>query len=142
LILVRIDDARGLRARTVIAPEGPPLQILLDGGIGGAGGMAIQHGYGMNRFELPPGIGGAGGDGGAAEILYDDTAPELEREVMIINRGGPGGFGGGGAGLPGRPGPLPRSEPVPVRRLFHDELAHGVPVRVHGALAPTANQSI
>ena len=34
------------------------------------------------------------------------------------------------------------SEPAPVRRLFHDELAHGVPVRIHGAIEPAANQSI
>jgi hypothetical protein len=142
LILVRIDDMRGLRARTVIAPEGPPLQIILDGGGGGAGGMAIQNGYGLNRFEIPPGVGGGGGDGGAAEILYDDTAPELERTVLIINRGGPAGTGGGGNGRPGRPGPLPRTEAAPVRRLFHDELAHGVPVRIHGAIEPAANQSI
>ncbi len=142
LILVRIDDARGLRARTVIAPEGPPLQILLDGGVGGAGGVEIRNGYGVNLFEIPGGVGGSGGDGGAAEILYDETAPELERKVVIVNRGGPGGAGGGGTGSPGRPGPLPRSEPAPVRRLFHDELARGVPVRIHGAIEPAANQSI
>jgi hypothetical protein len=142
LILVRIDDARGLRARTVFAPDGPALQILLDGGVGGSGGVEIRHGYGANLFEIPGGIGGVGGDGGAAEILYDDTAPELERKVLIVNRGGPGGTGGGGAGSPGRPGPLPRSEPAPVRQLFRDELAHGVPVRIHGAIEPAANQSI
>ena len=44
--------------------------------------------------------------------------------------------------LSGRPGPLPCSEPAPVRRLFRDELAHGVPVLVRGALEPTANRSI
>ena len=142
LILVRIDDARGLRARTVIAPDGPPLQILLDGGVGGSGGVEIRNGYGVNRFEIPPGIGGDGGDGGAAEILYDATAPELESKVVIVNRGGPGGAGGGGPGSSGRPGPLPRAEPAPVRRLFHDELAHDVPVRIHGAIEPAANQSI
>ena len=70
LILVRVDDGRGIRARTVMAPEGPPLQLLLDGGVGGAGGLAIRNGYGVNRFEIPPGIGGDGGDGGAAEIFY------------------------------------------------------------------------
>jgi hypothetical protein len=118
------------------------LQILLDGGVGGAGGAEIRNGYGVNLFEIPAGIGGGGGDGGAAEIVYDDTAPELERKVMIINRGGPGGSGGGGNGSPGRPGPLPRTEPGPVRRLFHDELAHGVPVRIRGAIEPAANQSI
>ena len=116
-----------------MAPEGPPLQILLDGGVGGAGGLAIRNGYGVNRFEIPPGMGGEGGDGGAAEIFYDGTAPELERKVVIINRGGPGGGGGAGNGSPGRPGPLPRTHPEAVRRLFTDELAHGVPVRIHGS---------
>ena len=141
LILVRIDDARGLRARTVIAPDGPPLQILLDGGVGGAGGAEILNGNG-SIFKIPAGMGGGGGDGGAAEIFYDDTAPELERRVVIINRGGPGGGGGGGTGGPGRPGPLPRTAPAPVRRLFQDELARGVPIRIHGAIEPAANQSI
>jgi len=142
LVLVRIDDARGLRARTVIALDGPPLEILLDAGAGGAGGMEIRNGYGINRFEIPPGMGGDGGDGGAAEILYDDTAPELERKVVIVNRGGAGGPGAGGTGSPGRSGPLPRSEPAPVRQLFRDELAHGVPIRIHGAIEPTKNESI
>jgi hypothetical protein len=130
LILVRIDDARGLRARTVISPDAPPLQIVLDGGAGGSGGSVLT------------GPGGDGGDGGAAEILYDDAAPELERKVVIVNRGGPGGTGGGGNGRAGRPGPLPRTEPESVRGLFHDEIAHGVPIRIHGAIEPAKNQSI
>ncbi|HEY4393002.1 MAG TPA: hypothetical protein VGP64_03020 [Polyangia bacterium] len=148
LVIVRVDDPRGLRARTIISPDGPPLQILLDGGNGGMGGMALVHGYGLNRIEIPGGPGGDGGDGGAAEIYYDDAAPELEHKVVVFNRGGPGGGGGGGgsggagSGRSGRAGPLPRATPAPARRLFSDELAHGVPIRVQGALEPAANQAI
>jgi hypothetical protein len=42
--------------------------------------VGFQSGYGINRIETPAGIGG---DGGAGEIVYDDTAPELERKVVI-----------------------------------------------------------
>ena len=42
-------------------------EIVLDGGVGGSGGVEIRNGYGVNRFEIPAGVGGAGGDGGAAE---------------------------------------------------------------------------
>ncbi len=67
-----------------------------------SGGVAFQTGgYGINQLlQIPAGVGGGGGDGGAAEILYDDTAPELERKVVIVNRGGPGGRGAGGPVVP------------------------------------------
>ena len=80
-----------------------------------------------------------------AKDFYDEDAPALQRKVVIFNRGGPGGVGGGGGvssatnGRSGRAGPLPRGTPASARRLFSDELAHGVPIRVHG---PTASQSI
>ena len=142
LVLVRVDDARGLRARTVVAPGGPPLQIFLDGGSGGMGGPGIERGYGVYARTTPSGIGGNGGDGGGAEIEYDEDSPELEKMVVVFNRGGGGGVGGGGAGQPGRQGSIPRTHAAPVRQLFHDELAHGVPVHVHGALEPAKNESI
>jgi hypothetical protein len=152
LILVRVDDARGMRARAVISPDGPPLQIFLDGGAGGPGGLPsvpLQQPSASSMWGAPmpgpwnfPGQGGAGGDGGAAAIGYDDAAPELEGKVLIVNRGGLGATSVSGNGPTGRPGPLPRTEPIPVRRLFPDEIAHGVSIRVHGAVEPAKTPSL
>jgi hypothetical protein len=157
LILVRVDDARGMRARTVISSDGPPLQIFLDGGVGGVGGFPLAPGPWPYGPMGPPfwgatawgvtgpwnftGPGGAGGDGGAAEIGYDEAAPELEGKVVIVNRGGSGGAGCCGSGRAGRPGPLPRTARVPVRHLFEEEIAHGVRIRVRDALDRAAGQS-
>lgn len=70
-----------------------------------------------------------GHDGGSAEIIYDETAPELESKVAIINRGGQGGYGEGGTGRSGRPGALPRVSRAPADVIFHDEIAHGFNIR-------------
>jgi hypothetical protein len=144
LVLVRVDDARGMLVRTVLAAEAPPLQICVDGGPGGVGGVSFQAGYpvGPLHVELPQGMGGDGGEGGTAVVSYDRDAPELERRVVVLNRGGPGGMGPYGRGRPGRNGPVPRSNPGDVRELFRDELAHGLPVQVHGAVDRTTNKSI
>jgi hypothetical protein len=93
LTLVRIDDLFGLRARTVFGPAAPPLQVFVDGG--------------------------PGGDGGSASIYYDVESPELERKVIVYNRGFIGG----------RDGPLPRTHPERASALFSDEIRHGIKVR-------------
>src|SRR6476659_3963797 len=38
LVLARVDEGSAMRGRTLFAPDGPPLQIVLDCGAGGLGG--------------------------------------------------------------------------------------------------------
>jgi hypothetical protein len=123
LVLVRVEDLAGVRARTVLSPDGPPLQIFLDGGAGGLGG-------------------GDGGDGGAALIVYEEGQPELEGRVRVFNRGGPAGASADASGRPGRQGAIPRTEPASARVLFREEIEHGAPIRIHGVVDPSAKQSI
>jgi hypothetical protein len=123
LVLVKVEDAAGVRARTVLSPDGPPLQIFLDGGAGGLGG-------------------GDGGDGGAALIVYEEGQPELEQRVKVFNRGGPAGAGADTTGRPGRQGAIPRTEPGSARLLFREEIEHGAPIRIHGVVDPSAKRSI
>jgi hypothetical protein len=99
LVLVRIEDAAGIRTRTLLSSSAPPLQLFLDGG---------------------PGAGvGDGGDGGSAEVLYDGYVPDCQRRVQIINRGGPGVRAG-------RPGAIPRETAVSGEKLFREELSRGL----------------
>jgi hypothetical protein len=142
LVIARIEDGSGIRARTVFSPA-TPLQILLDGGPGGMGGPTSEFSVGaLSLAHGSAGVGGDGGDGGGAEISFDESAPELERKVIVTSRGGQGGFGQMGSGRPGRAGALPRFTPAPARALFRDELAHGVPIRVPAAGGPTRHESI
>jgi hypothetical protein len=139
LVLVRVDDVSGIRARTLFLPGGPPLQVVLDGGGGGAADM---RGMLFGAAAAHP-QGGDGGDGGAAEIAYDEAFPELERKIIVVNRGGPGGAGRAGStnGRPGRPGAMPRVTKTSATALFSDEIAHGVPIR-RAQAASTAGSSI
>jgi hypothetical protein len=142
LVIARLEDASGIRGRTVFSPA-TPLQIFLDGGPGGMGGPSSDLSVGsLTVGHGSAGVGGDGGDGGGAEISFDESAPELERKVIVTSRGGQGGFGQMGSGRPGRPGALPRFTPAPARTLFRDELAHGVPIRVPAAGGATRHESI
>jgi hypothetical protein len=143
LVIVRIDDGTGIRARTVFQPDGPPLQVFLDGGPGGPGGEPIstRNGWGVSTVRIPGGPGGDGGDGGAAEIGYDQAFPELERKIAVYNRGGVGGGGPEGAGRPGRPGAIPRSVGTSATSLFSDEIARGFPIKVPTPV-PAADRAI
>jgi len=128
LVLVRVDDASGMRGRTLLRSDAPPLQIVIDGGPGGPADprrSLVKTVVGQGRLPY----GGGGGDGGAAEISFDQSFPELERKVVVLNRGGLGGPGVRGYGRPGRPGAIPHAAPAPVEMLFGDEIARGVPIR-------------
>jgi hypothetical protein len=132
LVIARVEDGSGIRARTLFSPT-TPLQIFLDGGSGGMGGPPSDLSVGsITLAHGSAGIGGDGGDGGAAEISFDESAPDLEQKVIVMNRGGAGGFGQMGSGRPGRNGAVPRFSPASARKLFADELAHGIPIRVSG----------
>lgn len=119
LILVRVEDVYGIRARTLLSHAAPPLQLLLDGGAGGGkGGLKIRNVFGavVARSEGPA---SQGGDGGSAEISYDGRFSDLQGRVQIINRGGSGD-------RPGRPGAIGRETPTSGEALFREEKAHGV----------------
>jgi hypothetical protein len=117
LILVRVEDANGIRVRTLLSPTAPPLQLVLDGGAGGdVGERQIRNGWGtvVARSETPA---GQGGDGGAAEVLYDGSFAECLRHVQVVSRGATGT-------RPGRPGAIPRETAVSGDKLFRDEISH------------------
>jgi len=138
LVLVRVDEGSVMRGRTLFAPGGSPLQVVLDGGAGGLGGPGreLYVGIGMPVGHLPRGRDGDGGDGGTAFIAFDQAFPDLERKIVVLNRGG----SGGGSGIPGRPGPVASTARLPAARLFGDEIAHGVSIR-RRSTARTAGSS-